>query len=61
MYCPKCGSKRIVTGRLGFDWRNGLIGSMFLGDNGILAGLIGSRDIVCKCKHCGFVWKVEGR
>ena len=61
MYCPKCGSKRIVTGRRGFDWRNGLIGSMFLGDNGILAGLIGSRDIVCKCKHCGFVWKVEGK
>ena len=30
-----------------------------LGDNGFLAGFLGSRDIVCECKNCGFEWKVE--
>lgn len=59
MYCPKCGSKYIVYGKRGFSWRNGILGSLFLGDNGFLAGFLGSRDIVCKCENCGFEWKVE--
>ena len=57
MYCPKCGSKYIVYGKRGFSWR--ILGSLFLGDNGFLAGFLGSRDIVCKCENCGFEWKVE--
>ena len=39
--------------------RNGLLGSMFFGDDGFFAGFIGSRDIVYKCENCGYVWKVE--
>ena len=54
MYCPRCGSKRIVSGERGFSWRNGILGSLFLGDNGFLAGFLGSSDIVCECKDCGF-------
>ena len=59
MYCPKCGSQEIVYGERGFNLRNGILGSMFLGDNGFLAGFLGSHDIVYKCKDCGYVWKVE--
>lgn len=59
MYCPRCGSKRIVSGERGFSWRNGILGSLFFGDNGFLAGFLGSSDIVCECKDCGFEWKVE--
>ncbi len=59
MYCPRCGSQDIVYGKRGFSWRNGILGSLFLGDNGFLAGFFGSHDIVCECKNCGFEWKVE--
>lgn len=59
MYCPKCGSQDVVYGKRGFSWRNGILGSMFLGENGILAGFIGSRDIVYKCENCGYEWKAE--
>ena len=60
MYCPNCGSERIVCGRRGFSWRNGILGSLFFGDNGFLAGFLGCRVFVCECKNCGYVWKVEG-
>lgn len=59
MYCPKCGSQDIVYGERGFSWRNGIIGSLFFGDHGFLAGFLGSRDIVYECEDCGYVWKAE--
>lgn len=59
MFCPKCGSRRIGTGKRGFSWRNGIIGSLFFGDHGFLAGFLGSRDIVYECEDCGYVWKAE--
>lgn len=58
MYCPECGSDKIVAHQRGFDFRYGLLGSLFMGDEGLLAGFIGSRDIVCHCQYCGFVWIV---
>ena len=59
MYCPNCGSQEIVYGKRGFSWRNGILGSLFLGDGGFLAGFLGSRDIVYECEDCGYVWEVE--
>ena len=59
MYCPKCGSQDIVYGERGFSWRNGIIGSLFFGNHGFLAGFLGSRDIVYECEDCGYVWKAE--
>ena len=59
MYCPKCGSQKIVIHKRGFSWRNGILGSLFMGDGGFLAGFIGSQDMVCECEYCGFVWKVS--
>ena len=56
MYCPRCGSKRIVAEERGFSWRNGLIGSLIFGDHGFLAGFLGSSDIVCECMNCGYEW-----
>lgn len=61
MYCPNCGSDDIVHGQRGFSWRNGILGALFFGDGGILAGFLGSRDTVCKCRDCGYEWKVEER
>ena len=49
-----------MYGERGFNWRNGILGSLFLGDNGFLAGFLGSRDTVCECEDCGFEWKMEG-
>ena len=59
MYCPNCGSQEIVHGERGFNLRNGILGSMFLCDNGFLAGFLDSCDIVYECEDCGYVWKVE--
>lgn len=59
MYCPNCGSQNVVCGKRGFNWRNGILGSLFMGDDGFFAGFIGSRIIVCECENCGFEWKVE--
>ena len=50
-----------MYGRRGFSWRNGLLGSMFLDDDGFFVGFIGSRDIVYECEDCGYVWKVEDK
>lgn len=61
MYCPNCGSEYVVYGKRGFNWRNGILGAMIFGDDGIFAGFIGSRDIICECKNCGYEWKVEER
>ena len=49
MYCPNCGSDNILYGQRGFSWRNGILGSLFLGDNGFLACFLDSRDTVCEC------------
>lgn len=59
MYCPRCGSDRIVADKRGFSWRNGILGALFFGDSGILAGFLGSRDTVCKCRDCGYECKEE--
>jgi hypothetical protein len=45
--------------RRGFSWRNGILGSLFFGDNGFLAGFLGSNNHVCECQHCGFEWTIE--
>ncbi len=59
MYCPNCGSRNIDYGERGFNWENGIMGSMLMGNDGFLIGFIGSNDIVYECEDCGFEWEVE--
>lgn len=59
MYCPNCGSQNVDYGERGFSWRNGILGSLFFGDGGFLAGFLGSCNIVCECEDCGYTWEAE--
>ncbi len=59
MICPRCGSKDVYVEKQGFSWRNGIIGSLFFGNHGFLAGFIGSEDYDCECGCCGFEWTIK--
>ena len=42
LYCPKCGSEYITTGKRGYS---------------LLTGFIGSGKTVNRCGSCGYKWK----
>lgn len=53
LVCPKCKSKDLHTGQTGFSGGKALAGAVLAGGIGILAGTIGSNEVIITCLKCG--------
>lgn len=51
--CPKCGSKELHSEHKGFSGGKALVGGVLTGGIGLLAGTIGSKDVLITCLKCG--------
>ena len=60
--CPKCGSRELHAEHKGFSGSKALAGAVAVGGIGLLAGTIGSKDVLITCLKCGNQFKAgEGR
>lgn len=50
--CPKCGSTQITANKKGFSGKKAIAGAVLTGGIGLLAGTIGSNNIVITCLSC---------
>ena len=57
LYCPRCLSEQIHTGKKGFDYLGGWAGERLFPGGGFLLGAIGANDLQCECLKCGYKWK----
>lgn len=55
--CPKCNSSQIVANKKGFSGKKAVAGALLTGGIGLLAGTIGSKDIIITCLACGHEFK----
>lgn len=55
--CPKCSSKELHSQHKGFSGGKALAGAIVAGGIGILAGTIGSKDLLISCMKCGTQFK----
>ena len=51
--CPICGSTELHSSKKGFSGGKALAGVILTGGVGLLAGTIGSSDVVVTCLACG--------
>jgi len=56
-YCPKCLSTFITANKKGFSLGKALVGGVFTGGIGLLAGGIGKNKIELTCMKCGHRFK----
>lgn len=56
--CPKCFSKNVRTYEQGYSATKGLIGGVFTGGIGLVAGFHGRHKMKAKCLKCGYEWKL---
>lgn len=56
--CPKCFSKEIFVDKRGFSGGKAALGSLLIGNIGLLAGTIGSNDVRITCLKCGYKFKI---
>ena len=54
--CPKCSSTNIQFIKKGFDLGGAVIGGILAGGAGLVAGGLGSNDVMCVCSNCGHKW-----
>lgn len=60
--CPKCGSRELHAEHKGFSGGKALAGAVAVGGVGLLAGMIGSKDVLITCLKCGNKFKAgEGQ
>jgi len=55
--CPKCGSNQLTANQKGFSGGKALAGAVLTGGIGLLAGTIGSKDVIITCLSCGKQFK----
>lgn len=55
--CPQCKSKELHSEKSGFSGGKALTGALLTGGIGILAGIIGSKDIYLTCLKCNHRFK----
>ncbi len=55
--CPKCSSDQLTANQKGFSGGKALAGAVLTGGVGLLAGTIGSKDIIITCLACGNQFK----
>lgn len=51
--CPKCYSTNLHVDKKGFSGGKAFVGAITVGNLGLLAGTIGSNDILITCLKCG--------
>ena len=56
LHCPKCGSRNIQFVKKGFDLGGAVLGGILAGGAGLIAGGLGSNDVMCVCSNCGHQW-----
>ena len=57
--CPKCSSTQISMNRKGFSGKKAVAGAVVTGGIGVLAGTIGSNQMINTCMKCGFQFKPQ--
>ena len=55
--CPKCSSKELHAEKEGFSGGKALTGAILVGQLGLLAGTLGSREVKLTCLKCGYHFK----
>lgn len=55
--CPNCRSTQIAAKQKGYSWGKAAAGVVLTGGIGLLAGGIGSKQIVVTCLNCGHTWQ----
>ncbi|MCC7513876.1 MAG: hypothetical protein IT212_04185, partial [Bacteroidia bacterium] len=55
--CPKCGSVKYIADTKGFSTGKAVAGAILTGGIGLLAGTLGSKDVVLTCVGCGHKYK----
>lgn len=53
LHCPKCKSINLHIAQKGFSGGKALAGTIAVGNIGLLAGTIGSRNVDVTCLNCG--------
>ena len=51
--CPKCNSSSLSAGKKGFSGKKAFAGAFLFGGIGLLAGTIGSNNVIITCLNCG--------
>lgn len=54
--CPKCGGTNIQFVKKGFSLGGAALGGLLAGGAGLVAGGLGSNDVMCVCSNCGHRW-----
>ena len=54
--CPKCGGTNIQFVKKGFSLGGAVLGGLLAGGSGLVAGGLGSNDVMCVCSNCGHKW-----
>jgi hypothetical protein len=55
--CPKCSSTQITANKKGFSGKKAVAGAVLTGGIGLLAGTLGSGNIIITCLACGHEFK----
>lgn len=55
--CPKCGGTNIQFVKKGFSIGGAVLGGLLAGGAGLVAGGLGSNDVMCVCSNCGHTWE----
>ena len=57
IHCPRCNSTQVTANKKGFSGGKAAAGALLTGGIGLLAGTIGSKNIVITCLNCGKEFK----
>lgn len=55
--CTKCGSHDLHAGKKGFSGKKAVAGAVLTGGVGLLAGTIGSNNVLITCLACGHTFR----
>lgn len=55
--CPRCGSTSLSGNKKGYRIGKGLVGAAIAGPFGLIAGNIGSNNVIVTCMNCGRKFK----
>lgn len=55
--CPKCGSTQISANKKGVSAGKAIAGAVIAGGVGLLAGALGSNEVIITCLKCGHKWR----
>lgn len=56
-YCPRCHSTHLTANKKGFGVGKAAAGAVIAGPLGLLAGGLGSRNVLITCLKCGYQFR----